>query len=297
VPINGTYQIIAFGAQGGTEPPFGPGGLGAEIGVSFTLTQGEVLQIAVGGSGSDLSGGGGSFVVGPNNTPLIIAGGGGGGGGEECEPGPICPIDGDGGLTGPNGSGPIQNGIPSGGIDGNGGAGSNCSAFSGAGGGGFRTNGGNAVNLSGVGAEGGAAFPTLTGGGGSFGGGTGGFGGGGGAGAAAGGGGGYSGGGGACRAPGGAGAGGGGGSFGGGTDQILVAGIWPSNGEVVINLVSPVFAGTVGKPNCHGQSVSALARQFGGLNGAAEALGYPSVQALQDGISAFCDGSNQVTLR
>jgi hypothetical protein len=51
-----------------------------------------------------------------------------------------------------------------------------------------------------------------------------------------------------------------------------------------------VFAGTPGKPNCFGQSVSALARQYGGLNAAAEALGYPSVQALQEAIMAFCEG-------
>jgi hypothetical protein len=52
----------------------------------------------------------------------------------------------------------------------------------------------------------------------------------------------------------------------------------------------PVFAGTQGKANCHGESVSALARQFGGLNNAAAALGFPSVQALQDAIMAFCQG-------
>jgi hypothetical protein len=52
----------------------------------------------------------------------------------------------------------------------------------------------------------------------------------------------------------------------------------------------PVFAGTPGEENCHGQSVSALARQFGGLNNAAAALGFPSVQALQDAIMAFCQG-------
>jgi hypothetical protein len=35
-----------------------------------------------------------------------------------------------------------------------------------------------------------------------------------------------------------------------------------------------VFAGTPGKANCHGKSVSALAKQFGGLNNAAAALGF-----------------------
>jgi hypothetical protein len=49
----------------------------------------------------------------------------------------------------------------------------------------------------------------------------------------------------------------------------------------------PVFAGTPGYSNCHGKSVSALARQFGGLNGAAAALGYSDVNALQ--ILAFCE--------
>jgi hypothetical protein len=52
----------------------------------------------------------------------------------------------------------------------------------------------------------------------------------------------------------------------------------------------PVFAGTPGKANCHGQSVSALARQFGGLNAAAADLGFTSVGALQDAILEFCEG-------
>jgi hypothetical protein len=52
----------------------------------------------------------------------------------------------------------------------------------------------------------------------------------------------------------------------------------------------PVFAGTPGKANCHGQSVSALARQFGGLNAAAVDLGFASVNSLQDAILTFCGG-------
>jgi uncharacterized repeat protein (TIGR03803 family) len=55
-------------------------------------------------------------------------------------------------------------------------------------------------------------------------------------------------------------------------------------------VVPPMFAGTPGKPNCFGQSVSALARQYGGLNSAAAALGYPSVRALQKAIMDFCEG-------
>jgi hypothetical protein len=51
---------------------------------------------------------------------------------------------------------------------------------------------------------------------------------------------------------------------------------------------SPTFAGTPGYSNCHGKSVAALAQQFGGIDAAAAALGYPSVQALQDAIRTFC---------
>jgi len=51
-----------------------------------------------------------------------------------------------------------------------------------------------------------------------------------------------------------------------------------------------VLAGTPGKANCVGKSVSALARQFGGLNGAAAALGFPTVRALQAAIMTFCGG-------
>jgi hypothetical protein len=120
VPETGTYQIIAFGAQGGscTAPAtgsVGAGGLGAEIGGDFVLSKGEVLQVAVGGAGEDncAAGGGGSFVVGPNNTPLVIAGGGGGGG--FYEPTQIGVPGGDG-LTGTDGGGADPNTPPPNGV-------------------------------------------------------------------------------------------------------------------------------------------------------------------------------------
>ena len=50
------------------------------------------------------------------------------------------------------------------------------------------------------------------------------------------------------------------------------------------------FVGIPGKPNCFGQSVSALARQYGGLNAAAAALDYPTVRGLQQAIMDFCEG-------
>jgi uncharacterized repeat protein (TIGR03803 family) len=51
----------------------------------------------------------------------------------------------------------------------------------------------------------------------------------------------------------------------------------------------PVFAGTPGKVSCHGQSVSALAQQYGGLNNSAAALGFDTVKALQEAIGDFCE--------
>lgn len=51
-----------------------------------------------------------------------------------------------------------------------------------------------------------------------------------------------------------------------------------------------VFAGTPGTANCRGQSITKLANQYGGLNAAAKALGYGSVQALQSAINAYCGG-------
>jgi CHRD domain len=56
-------------------------------------------------------------------------------------------------------------------------------------------------------------------------------------------------------------------------------------GQIVL-----VFAGTPGNANCSGQSVSALSRQFGGLDAAAAALSFPSTGALQNAVLAFCGG-------
>jgi hypothetical protein len=275
VPATGPYQILAFGAQGGdltvlnVGSTIGPGGLGAEIGGDFSLSAGELLQIAVGGAGSRGTGGGGggSFVVGPDNTPLVIAGGGGGGGIGGVERNE--PLLGGGGLTGPNGGFGSE-----GGVGGNGGGGGGTGTGAG-GGGGFLSAGGNAV-----GGTGGGAFPGLAGGdiGGGFGGGGG---------PAGGGGGGYSGGGGGRDSPGAFNPGGGGGSFDAGSNQILVANFWSGFGQVVI---SAVFAGTPGKATCHDQTVAALALQYGAIGDAAAALGYSSVGALQKAISVYCAG-------
>lgn len=280
VPVTGTYQILAFGAQGGGAEG-NAGGFGAEIGGDFGLTAGENLQIAVGGAGGPSGGGGysgggggGSFVVTPDSMPLVIAGGGGG------SPG------GSGGLTGTAGG--DGGGVFTPGPGGTNGYGGSCGGIDcngGGGGGGLRGDGGRGS----FGGGNGGGFPGLagsTGGGGCTGGAGcyafGGFGGGGGGSGfgGGGGGGGYSGGGG-----GGFEGGGGGGSFDAGQNQILMGGIRSGDGEVLITFV---FAGTPGQANCFGKSVSALASQNGGLSHAAAALGYANVPALHDAISAYC---------
>jgi hypothetical protein len=228
VPTTATYQILAFGAQGGSGAlGLGAGGRGAEIGGDFSLTADEVLQIAVGGAGSNGGGGGGggggSFVVGPGNAPLVIAGGGGGGGLATIVQPPIG-WPGGGGLTGPDGGG------ERGGTGGHGGGAADYIDVGG-GGGGFLTAGENGVG----GGTGGGAFPDLLGGirGGGFGGGGGGSGGGGG-------GGGYSGGEGEPlhASAGGSIPGFGGGSFDAGLNQILLADYRVGDGEVIITEIA-----------------------------------------------------------
>jgi hypothetical protein len=204
----GTYNITAFGAQGGG----GDGGLGAEMEGQFSFSTNTVLILLVGGGGgydgSGGGGGGGSFVV-NGSTPLVIAGGGGGG--------YLNDYAGGSGLTGTSGGG-------NGGTGGSGGIGAG-----GGGGGGYSGNG-----SSGNG-PGGGSF--LSGG---NGGGNGGYGGGGGSANGGGGGGGYSGGGG-----GGGGGGNGGGSIidsSAITNLAEVSGIaspdGSSNGEIIITSVS-----------------------------------------------------------
>jgi YVTN family beta-propeller protein len=67
---------------------------------------------------------------------------------------------------------------------------------------------------------------------------------------------------------------------------VLPVGNGPSAFGVFIQ---PRFAGTPGNGNCPGESVSALAQTFGGLNAAAIALGFPTLQAMQTAVNAFCE--------
>jgi hypothetical protein len=65
--------------------------------------------------------------------------------------------------------------------------------------------------------------------------------------------------------------------------------VCPQTGCIAVYF-SPFYAGTPGQANCHGQSVSALAQKFGGLNTAATDLGFSGVPALQNSIRTFCGG-------
>jgi N-acetylneuraminic acid mutarotase len=71
---------------------------------------------------------------------------------------------------------------------------------------------------------------------------------------------------------------------------LYVAGNGAAGAITTLEVFTPavMFAGTPGFSNCHGQSVAALAQQYGGMKAAAAALGYPSVKALQTAIGTFC---------
>ena len=61
-------------------------------------------------------------------------------------------------------------------------------------------------------------------------------------------------------------------------------------GTVFKLTVSATFQGVPGMANCTGQSISFLAREFGGIAHAATALGFASVTDLQDAVVAYCAG-------
>jgi len=74
-----------------------------------------------------------------------------------------------------------------------------------------------------------------------------------------------------------------------GTD--IIDGATPPTFNMAFSLTGETVpeVGTPGQPNCHGQSISALAHQFGGINAAASALGFSSVPALQNAFGLFCE--------
>lgn len=249
VPEDGTYLIVATGAQGGTEThrigSNSDGGTGERVRADFDLTAGEVLHIAVGGKGGDgptgvleygaAGGGGGTFVVGPGDgvdSLLLVAGGGGGGGAGKGQDG-LSPesLQAQDGVSSkaPNGSG-VGGGAA--GSNGLGGTGGDSDYYPNGGGGGSGFVGNGAAGGS-QGNAGGSSFANGLGGGGSGHIGGGGFGGGGGGGhgdeyAGGGGGGGYNGGGGGV---GGSGGGSGASYFGSGATNALFAALAMQDGN------------------------------------------------------------------
>jgi hypothetical protein len=225
----GTYDITAYGAQGGNGGY--SGGLGAEMEGKFNFAMVTTLTLLVGGSGGGggafnvgAGGGGGSFIV-NETTPLVIAGGGGGGG-DSADSSSGSGYNGNTASNGGNAGGNWDPG--SGGYNGSGGSGgagyysgygaSGYIYYGGGGGGGYNGNGGGG-GFSGIGGSGGNSYLTGAVGGSGYQAGGGGYGCGGGGSGGGGGGGGYSGGGGGSGAnyndglSGGFGGGGGGGSI------------------------------------------------------------------------------------
>jgi hypothetical protein len=62
----------------------------------------------------------------------------------------------------------------------------------------------------------------------------------------------------------------------------------PDAGEVRCDIGAYEFQDFAGQPNCHHKSVSALVRQFGSVDAAAAALGFPSEKALLNAIRTSC---------
>ena len=176
VPTTGIYDIVTYGAQGGSGALGGTGGLGAEVGANVYLTAGEVLGVVVGGRGSDAQ-------LGIFGEP---GGGGGGGGGDSLiflssYSGIYEQVAGGGGGAsgnGSNGADGSASSTSSAGGDGGGAGSINGGGGGGGGSGGGGGGGGQGNSGPGLGSTAGANqfFPNLVsgdseGGGGNFGGG------------------------------------------------------------------------------------------------------------------------------
>ncbi len=147
----GTYDIAAYGAQGGGSEYFGAtGGLGTEMEAEFNFTTATALTILVGGAGANDpdsgGGGGGSFVI-NGTTPLVVAGGGGG----------YYDSGGSANGFGSGGGSYLNGGAGGGGIylnGGNGGFGGGGGGYTGGGGGGGYSGGDGGASYSGGGGGG-----------------------------------------------------------------------------------------------------------------------------------------------
>jgi hypothetical protein len=71
-----------------------------------------------------------------------------------------------------------------------------------------------------------------------------------------------------------------------GTD--IIGGTPAPTFNMTFSLTGATIAGTPGRAHCRGRSISGLSKDFGELDAAASALGFPSVKALHDAVVAFC---------
>jgi len=73
-----------------------------------------------------------------------------------------------------------------------------------------------------------------------------------------------------------------------GTD--IIAGDPPTfNMTFSLNGTAILTPGTPGQANCHGKTISGLTEQFGSVAAATSALGFPSVDSLQNAVQTFCE--------
>jgi hypothetical protein len=72
-----------------------------------------------------------------------------------------------------------------------------------------------------------------------------------------------------------------------GTD--IIGGTPAPTFNMTFSLTGATIAGTPGRTHCRGRSISGLSEDFGELDAAASALGFPSVHALHDAVVAFCE--------
>ena len=71
----------------------------------------------------------------------------------------------------------------------------------------------------------------------------------------------------------------------------VIGGAVPPTFNMAFSLTGETIpeAGTPGQANCHGTTISAMAREFGGLASASSALGFSTVNALQEAFQGFCE--------
>ena len=74
-----------------------------------------------------------------------------------------------------------------------------------------------------------------------------------------------------------------------GTDIIVDASTPTYNMTFSLTGTTIQNPGTAGQANCHGQTISGLAAQFGSISAAASALGFSGVDALQNAFTGFCE--------